>query len=86
MTNNVFTVRNVFSQRKIYSSFLGGKLTVFKLCNCGIVLAKVSRVIFVIVSAYLLFTRLLFFWRIFVELLGLCMLILLFLSGFLVYD
>jgi hypothetical protein len=31
---------------KDYSSFLGGKLTVFKLCNYGIVLAKVSRVIF----------------------------------------
>jgi hypothetical protein len=61
MTNNVFTVRNVFSQRKIYSSFLGGKLTVFKLCNCGIVLAKESRVIFVIVSAYLLFMRLILF-------------------------
>jgi hypothetical protein len=33
MTNNVFTVRNVFCPYKDYSSFLGGKLTVFKLCN-----------------------------------------------------
>jgi hypothetical protein len=35
-----------------YSSFLGDKLTVFKLCNYGIVLAQVSHVIFGIVSAY----------------------------------
>jgi hypothetical protein len=35
MTNNVFTVRNVFCPHKDYSSFLGSKLTVFKLCNYG---------------------------------------------------
>jgi hypothetical protein len=52
MTNIVFTVRNVFRPHKDYSRFLGGKLTLFKLCNYGIVLAKVSRVIFGIISAY----------------------------------
>jgi hypothetical protein len=40
-TNNVFTVRNVICPHKDYSSFLGGKLIVFKLCNYVIVLAKV---------------------------------------------
>jgi hypothetical protein len=49
MTNNIFTVRNVIYPHKDYSSFLGAKLTVFKLRNYGIVLAKVSRVIFWIV-------------------------------------
>jgi hypothetical protein len=43
MTNNVSTVRNVFCPYKDYSSFLGSKLTM---------LAKLSRVIFGIVSAY----------------------------------
>jgi hypothetical protein len=52
MTNNVFMVRNMFCSHKDYSSFLGGKLTMFQLCNNGIMLAKVSRVIFRIVSAY----------------------------------
>jgi hypothetical protein len=33
MANDVLTVRNVFCLRKDYSSFLGGKLIVFKLCN-----------------------------------------------------
>jgi hypothetical protein len=47
-----FTVRNVFEPHKDYSSFIGGRLTMFKLCNYGMVLAKVSRVIFGIVSAY----------------------------------
>jgi hypothetical protein len=46
MSNNIFTVRNVFCPHKDYNSFLAGKLTIFKLCNYGIVLAKVSRVIF----------------------------------------
>jgi hypothetical protein len=32
ITNNVFTVRNVFYPYKDYSSFLGGKLIVFHLC------------------------------------------------------
>jgi hypothetical protein len=48
MTNNVFTVRNVFYPYKDHSSFVGGKLIMFKLCNYGIV----SRVIFDIVSNY----------------------------------
>jgi hypothetical protein len=52
MTNNIFMVRNVVCPYKDYSSFLGCRLTVFKLCNFRIVLAKVSRVIFGIVSAY----------------------------------
>jgi hypothetical protein len=54
MINNIFKVRNMFCSHKDYNSFLGGKLTVFKLCNYRIVLAKVSRVIFEIVSAYFL--------------------------------
>jgi hypothetical protein len=54
MSNNIFTVRNVFCPHKGYSSFLGGKITMFKLYNYGIMLAKVSRVIFGIVSAYFL--------------------------------
>jgi hypothetical protein len=33
MTNNVFTVRNMFCPHKDYSSFLGGMLIVFNLCN-----------------------------------------------------
>jgi hypothetical protein len=33
MINNVFTVANVFCPYKDYSSFLGGKLIVLKLCN-----------------------------------------------------
>jgi hypothetical protein len=45
-------VRNVFSPHKDYSSFLGGKLTMFKLYNYEFVLAKVSRVILEIVSTY----------------------------------
>jgi hypothetical protein len=52
MTNDVFTVRNVFCPHMDYISFLGGKLTVFKLCNYEIVLTKISRVIFVTVLAY----------------------------------
>jgi hypothetical protein len=52
MINNVFIVRNVFYPHKDYISFLGGKLIVLKLCNYGIVLAKVSRVNFEIVSTY----------------------------------
>jgi hypothetical protein len=41
MTNNIFTVRNMFCPHKDYNSFLCGKLTVFKLCNYGIILANV---------------------------------------------
>jgi hypothetical protein len=44
--------RNVFCPHKDYSSLLGGKLTMFKLCNYGIVLAKVSHVSFGIILAY----------------------------------
>jgi hypothetical protein len=33
MTNNFFTVMIVYCPYKDYSSFLGGKLTAFKLCN-----------------------------------------------------
>jgi membrane associated rhomboid family serine protease len=58
MTKNIFVVRNMFCPHKDYTSFLGGKLIVFKLCNYGIVLGKVSRAIFGIVSAYFLFMRL----------------------------
>jgi hypothetical protein len=46
MTNNIFMARNMFCPHNDYSSFLGGKLTMFKLCNYEIALAKVSRVIF----------------------------------------
>jgi hypothetical protein len=42
----------VFFLYKDYSSFLGGKLTVFTLCNYEIVLAKVSCMIFAFVLAY----------------------------------
>jgi hypothetical protein len=52
MTNNVFMVGNVFYPHKDYNSFLGAKLTVLKLCNYGIVLAKVGHVNLEIVSAY----------------------------------
>jgi hypothetical protein len=52
MINNVFTMRNVFCPHKDYIILLGGKLTIFKLCNYGIMLTKVSRVILGIVSPY----------------------------------
>jgi hypothetical protein len=55
MTNNAFTARNVFCPHKDYSSLLGDKLTVFKLHNYGIVLAKVSHVIFGIILNYFIF-------------------------------
>jgi hypothetical protein len=42
----------MYCPHKDYNSFLGGKLTLFKLCNYGIVLAKVSHESFEIVSAY----------------------------------
>jgi hypothetical protein len=42
MTNNIFTVSNMFYPHKDYITFLGDMLTVFKLCNYKIVLAKVS--------------------------------------------
>jgi hypothetical protein len=48
-------VGNTFYPHKDYSSFLGGKLTLFKFHNYGFVLAKVSRVIFGIVSTYFIF-------------------------------
>jgi hypothetical protein len=46
MINNIFTVRNMFCLHNDYNSFLVGKPTVFKICNYGIVLAKVRCVIF----------------------------------------
>jgi hypothetical protein len=52
MANNIFMVMNVFYPHKDYSTFLGGKLTIFKLCNYEIVLAMVSYVFFGIVLAY----------------------------------
>jgi hypothetical protein len=48
MNNNIFTVRIMFCPHKDYSSFLGGKLTMFKLCNYG----KGNSVIFGIFSNY----------------------------------
>jgi hypothetical protein len=48
MTHNIFTVRNVFCPLKDYSSFLGGNITVFKLCNYD----KGNSLIFGIVSNY----------------------------------
>jgi hypothetical protein len=43
----------MFYPHKDYNnSFLDGKLTVFKFCKYGFVLAQVSRVIFGIVLAY----------------------------------
>jgi hypothetical protein len=61
MPNNIFTVRNVFCPHRNYNSVLGGKLTVFKLCNYEIMLAKVSRAIFGIVSAYFIVYEAYFF-------------------------
>jgi hypothetical protein len=58
MTNNVFTMRNMFCPYKDYSSFLGGKLTMIKLCNYEIVLAKVSCMIFLLFHMFLLFIKL----------------------------
>jgi hypothetical protein len=40
MTNNIFTVRNVFWPHKDYSNFFGGKLTIFKFCNYRFVLTS----------------------------------------------
>jgi hypothetical protein len=48
MTNNVLTVRNVCCPHKDHSSFLGGKLIMFKLCNYD----KGSCMVFGIVSNY----------------------------------
>jgi hypothetical protein len=72
MTNNVFMVKNMFCLHNDYNSFLGGKLTLFKLCNYRIVLAKVGRVIFGIVSTYFIVYETYFIvGEFFVELLGL---------------
>jgi hypothetical protein len=48
MTNNVFTMTNVFCPHKDYSSFIGGKLTVLNLHIYG----KGNGVNFEIVLAY----------------------------------
>jgi hypothetical protein len=58
MTNNIFTVMNMFCPYKDYSSFLGGKLTMFKFYNYIIMLAKVSHVILRLFRLILLFMRL----------------------------
>jgi hypothetical protein len=42
MTNNIFTVRNMFCPHKDYSSFSGSKLTMFNFYNYGFVLANVN--------------------------------------------
>jgi hypothetical protein len=60
MTNNILMVRNVFCPYKDHSSFLGGKLTMFKFCTYEFVLAKVSQVIFKIFWLILLFMSLIF--------------------------
>jgi hypothetical protein len=52
MINNILMVRNMFCSHKDYSSFLGGKLIVFKFCNYVFVLAKVNHVLFGIVWDY----------------------------------
>jgi hypothetical protein len=78
-----FTVRIMFCPHKDYRSFLGGRLIVFKLCSYGIVLAKVSRVIFGIIQLIFLLVKLILLLVSFVELLGLCLLILLFMPYFL---
>jgi hypothetical protein len=83
MTNNVFTVRNIFYPHKDYSSFLSGKLTLFKLYNYGIMQAKVTHVIFL--DCFRLFCclwSLFCCWWIFVELLELWVFILLFMPYF----
>jgi hypothetical protein len=55
MTNNIFTVRNMCCPHKDYSSFLGGKLTMFKFCNYdkgnGVIFGFVSHY-FVVYEAY----------------------------------
>jgi hypothetical protein len=58
MTNNIFRARNVFCPHKDYSSFLGGKLIIFKFCNYEFVLAIISRVIFGLFQLILLFMKL----------------------------
>jgi hypothetical protein len=62
----------MFCPHKDYSSILDGKLIVFKWCNHEIMLAKVSRVIFGIVSAYFIIYEAYFVvGDFFIELLGL---------------
>jgi hypothetical protein len=50
-----FMVRNMFCPHKDYSSILGGKLTVFKLCNYGKGNGVIFRIVlnhFVVYKAY----------------------------------
>jgi hypothetical protein len=54
MTNNIFMVMNVFCPHKDYSSFLGGKLTLFNLCNCD----KGNGVVLGLFQIILLFIKL----------------------------
>jgi hypothetical protein len=86
MTNHIFMVRNMFCPHKDYSSFLGGKLIMFKLCNYGIMLAKVSRVIFRVFWLILLFMRLILLLVNFCRTIRLQIFILLFMTYFVVYD
>jgi hypothetical protein len=60
MTNNVFTVRNVFCPHKDYSNFLDGKLTMFKLCNYGkgmVWSLKLFQIILLFIKLILLFVN-----------------------------
>jgi hypothetical protein len=70
---------------KDYSSLLGDKLTIFTFCNYGFMLAKVCRVILELFEIILLFIRLILLFVAFVEILGLRVLILLFMTYFVVY-
>jgi hypothetical protein len=71
MTNNVFTVRNMFYPHKDYNSFLDDKLTMFKLCNYEIVLAKIWCNFWACFGLFCCLWSLFCCWWIFVELLGL---------------
>jgi hypothetical protein len=76
----------MFCSHKDYSSFIGSKLTIFKLCNYGIMLAKVNRVIFLIVLAYFIVYEAYFVVGEFCRTVRVVMFILLFMSYFLIYD
>jgi hypothetical protein len=60
MTNNIFMVRNMFCPYKDYSSFLGGELKMFKLCNYDLCWQRYD-VIFGIVPAYFIIYEAYFF-------------------------
>jgi hypothetical protein len=77
MTNNIFTVMNMFFPYKDYNSFLCDKLTMFKLCNYGIMSAKVRRVV--------LFQLILLFMRLILLLMNFCITIRSVYAYFIVY-